>query len=150
MSAPTNILVVCTANICRSPVGEVLLKGALDSEKYQVSSAGLAAQDGHAADPAVVETAMARGYDISSHLARRLDAEIASGQALILAMERWQIDGIHQKFPMVRGRAFLIGHWSKREIPDPFRKSKEFHAAVFAMLDDCTREWSDKVRQLFP
>lgn len=43
------ILVVCTGNICRSPIGEHLLRGLLSNKI--VDSAGTNALVGHAADP---------------------------------------------------------------------------------------------------
>ena len=51
MSAPGSILIVCTANICRSPMGEGLLRHALAAEpeplrSLKVLSAGVAARDG--------------------------------------------------------------------------------------------------------
>ena len=50
-----SILVVCTGNICRSPVGERLLRSRLPDMK--VDSAGIAALTGEAADPVMAETA---------------------------------------------------------------------------------------------
>ena len=36
------ILAVCTANICRSPMIEALLRARLDDDKFEVASAGVA------------------------------------------------------------------------------------------------------------
>ena len=44
-----NVLFVCTGNICRSPMAEILLSVALDDEgisDVEVSSRGLMAQEG--------------------------------------------------------------------------------------------------------
>ena len=44
----SSILVVCTGNICRSPMGERLLRQQLPGK--QVSSAGIFGLEGHPAD----------------------------------------------------------------------------------------------------
>lgn len=43
-----SILIVCTGNICRSPIGERLLRRALPNKK--IDSAGVGALIDHAAD----------------------------------------------------------------------------------------------------
>ena len=53
MPAPGHILVVCTGNICRSPMAEGLLKHALTGQpeplkSLRVVSAGVAARTGEA------------------------------------------------------------------------------------------------------
>ena len=74
------ILVVCSGNICRSPIEEGLLRRALDRRldgaAPTVGSAGTIAVDGAAAMPESVEAARERGIDIRGHAARRLTAEL--------------------------------------------------------------------------
>ena len=54
-----NILVVCHGNVCRSPVGEALLKKLLPHRNIQ--SAGLGALVGRNADTTAVELARQEG-----------------------------------------------------------------------------------------
>jgi protein-tyrosine phosphatase len=87
----TSILVVCTGNICRSPIAEGLLRDALTARfggrAPSVSSAGLVAVEGAGATIEAVEAASERGADISGHRARRLgsvphaDADLVIGMA---------------------------------------------------------------------
>ena len=67
----TSILVVCSGNICRSPVAEGLLRRGVQrrfgSEAPQVSSAGTIGLEGSSATPESVQAAAERGVDISSH-----------------------------------------------------------------------------------
>ncbi|WP_444859833.1 arsenate reductase/protein-tyrosine-phosphatase family protein, partial [Escherichia coli] len=38
--------------------------------------------------------------------------------------------------PEMRGKVMLFGHWDNEcEIPDPYRKSRETFAAVYALLE---------------
>ena len=60
------ILVVCTGNICRSPVAEAMLVKKLGaSPGLRISSAGLAAPIGIKPDPLAVKAANALGYEVS-------------------------------------------------------------------------------------
>jgi protein-tyrosine phosphatase len=86
----TSILVVCTGNICRSPIAEGLLRDALVSrfgdEAPTVSSAGTWGVGGSSATPEAVTAAAERGTDISAHVARRLSGMEPVDDDLVLAM----------------------------------------------------------------
>ncbi len=66
------ILVVCTGNICRSPIGEHLLRGLLSNKI--VDSAGTNALVGHAADPSASKIASRHGLCLDGHKGKHPDA----------------------------------------------------------------------------
>ncbi|MGZ8566134.1 MAG: arsenate reductase/protein-tyrosine-phosphatase family protein [Actinomycetota bacterium] len=84
------ILVVCTGNVCRSPLAEGIvrhaLRGRVGEEAPTVSSAGVAGWEGSPATAESVAAARELGIDISGHIARRLTPEMIAGADLILAM----------------------------------------------------------------
>ncbi len=86
----TSILVICTGNICRSPIAEGLLRDALQRRFAQrapeVSSAGTSGLEGSGAMPESVQAAAELGVDISGHVARRLTAATADLPDLLLCM----------------------------------------------------------------
>ncbi|MGZ8579953.1 MAG: arsenate reductase/protein-tyrosine-phosphatase family protein [Actinomycetota bacterium] len=86
----TSILVVCTGNICRSPIAEGLLHDALAArfggEAPTVSSAGTWGVEGSGATPEAVTAASERGADIAGHRARRLSQVSPADADLIIAM----------------------------------------------------------------
>jgi protein-tyrosine phosphatase len=85
-----NILVVCTGNICRSPMAEGLLRAMLNDSRradIRVCSAGTHGLDGEPAAAFAVEAAAELGVDISMHRARSLDPEMVGRADLILVME---------------------------------------------------------------
>jgi len=84
------ILVVCSGNICRSPIAEGLLRRALerrlDRAAPPVGSAGTIAVDGAPAMPESIEAARERGADIRAHAARHLTPALIEDADLIVGM----------------------------------------------------------------
>ena len=139
-----SVLVVCTANICRSPLAEVVLREALP--KVAVESAGVAALVDESADPNARAVALEHGLDVSSHIARQIDAQLILQNELVLAMDAQQINWIVQQFPHARGRVFLLGHWSNEsEVPDPYRLPIETYRDVFSLIEEYAAQWRARV-----
>ena len=137
----SSILTVCTGNICRSPMAEVLLRELLKDEKVVVSSAGLMALVGYPADPLAVQLMSERGFDATGHRARQLTTEIAQGAELILVMEQWQQRDMEKNMPQVKGRVFRLGHWQNFDIVDPYRKGRECFEEALVEIDRGLKKW---------
>jgi protein-tyrosine phosphatase len=88
----TSILVICTGNICRSPIAEGLLRDALRRRfgvsAPSVASAGTSGLEGSGAMPESVLAASELGIDIGGHVARRLTPALAAEADLLLCMAR--------------------------------------------------------------
>ena len=86
----TSILVVCTGNICRSPIAEGILRNAIAARfgdaAPDVSSAGTWGVEGAEATPDAVKAAVERGVVIGQHRARRLSPDRARAADLVVAM----------------------------------------------------------------
>lgn len=135
------ILVVCVGNICRSPTGERLLK------HYQpaltVESAGLGALVGKGADATATSVAQDNQLSLAGHSARQITGRMCREYDLILVMEKRHIAALCEIAPEMRGKMMLFGHWDgEREIPDPYRKSREAFEAVYTLLDRSARQWA--------
>ncbi len=120
-----NILIVCTANICRSPVAEVLLKerlAILGTEGWQVSSAGTWASTGQPAARYSIELMKEQGIDISLHRSRPVDNDLLGEADLVLTMETGHAEALKAEFPWHAGRIFLLTEMSDRRysVPDPY------------------------------
>ena len=116
------ILVVCTGNICRSPIGEFLLRDTLvkAGRKPEVRSAGVGALVDHPADENAIAIMAERGVDLGSHRAQQATVALCRWAELVLVMESHHREALGDIDPAVRGKTFLLGHWQKKEIPDPY------------------------------
>lgn len=119
----SRILVLCTGNICRSPMGEAMFRRALDPARCAVRSAGTSALVGSQADPQAQRVMREIGVDISAHSAQQASLELLNWADLILVMDREHRDWIDVNHPQLRGRAFRITRWNgDTDINDPYRR----------------------------
>jgi protein-tyrosine phosphatase len=132
-----SILIVCTGNICRSPIGEALLRAssAVSRPGLTVASAGLAALQGHPADPLAVKLLAERGIDLSAHRARQLTPELVAAADLILVMDTAQQRRLETLAPSARGRIHRIGRFGGFDIPDPYRQDRAAFERVLALIE---------------
>ena len=141
------ILVVCTGNICRSPVAEAMLRRVMPGK--QLSSAGLGALVGHGVEPTARELAEADGLEVSDHVARQITQEMLQAADLILVMSDGQRRAVADLAPAALGKTMTLGKWlddgKGRDIPDPYRKSREAFEQVHRLLKQATDTWATKL-----
>lgn len=120
------VVLVCTGNICRSPLAEALLKSALQErgvDAVTVTSAGTGAWDGAPASEGAYLVGLERGLDLSGHRARLLTREVVEEADLILTMARHHRARVQELGG--EGRVFVLGEYAGRapdggEVSDPF------------------------------
>jgi protein-tyrosine-phosphatase len=129
MPSPKFIVTVCTANICRSPMAEALLRHALKAEpgplrECKVVSAGVAARQGEKVSKNSVEALARVGLRISDHKSQPLTQELADQADLILCMTeshravlQLNLEPAHEHIHLWRD--FMPGK-GQREIGDPY------------------------------
>ncbi|EPY5205824.1 protein tyrosine phosphatase [Klebsiella pneumoniae] len=139
-----SILVVCTGNICRSPIGERFLRRALPNKK--IDSAGTGALVGYDADGSAIKIAAQNGLSLENHKGQQFTSSLARQYDLILVMEKSHIEQICRIAPEVRGKTMLFGQWlGHRDIPDPYRKSEEAFASVYQLIEQAGLLWVEKL-----
>jgi protein-tyrosine phosphatase len=106
------VLVVCTGNVCRSPIAEGLIRAAFEARMIrdvpEVTSAGPMGWTGSSADPASIRAAREYGIDISGHVARRLDPDEVARATVIIGMAIEHVDAVVSEAPEVRSRVFTL------------------------------------------
>jgi len=144
---PYNILVVCTGNICRSPMAEGMLNGRLSEQiagRVAISSAGTHAFHGNQAQPYAIEVMQGFGMDISGHRARLLSRTMVASADLILVMEKSHFKFVKMKslFNTVSIR-LLTEFDPDREpydVPDPMAEPIEAYENSARIIDKCVKE----------
>lgn len=104
-----DILLLCTANQCRSPMAEVLLQHHLDMAGVagRVASAGLY-PGGAPPTPHAVSVMAARGLDLEGHESRRVDADLVAQADLVLGMAREHVREVAVIDPPALDRTFTL------------------------------------------
>ena len=107
-----SVLVVCTGNVCRSPIAEGMIRAALagvpGEDAARVSSAGTMGWEGSSAMPESVEAAAERGVDIAGHVARPLGDGMLDGADLVVCMAREHREIIEADRPDLAPRTFTL------------------------------------------
>ena len=130
--APYRIAVVCLGNICRSPMGHVVLaekvaQAGLD-DRVEIASAGTAGWHvGKPMDRRAAATLAAAGYDGSEHEASQFEARWYDDHDLVLAMDHSNhADLLDLAADVEPGRLRMFRDFDPRatdddrEVPDPY------------------------------
>ena len=102
---PVDVLVVCTGNLCRSPIIETLLVAAAPS--LRVRSAGTAAPVGRAWHPLALAVLAEVGHEVTGE-ARRLTKRDVSAAVLVLTAEGRHRGRVVQLDPTAEERCFTL------------------------------------------
>ena len=143
----TEILMVCTANICRSPMAEGLFREELKlrnmAARVHVHSAGThVSLSGQPADARARRVCAREGIDLGKARARQVTASDFERFSYILAMDRKNLAWLQDCSPeSSRARISLLGSWSSGEaiadIPDPYFGSQAGFEDVLGILHRC-------------
>lgn len=129
MPAPGTIIVVCTANICRSPMAAALLQHALVAQpevfkSVRVTSAGVSARPGQPVSQNSVLALKKVGLDISQHRAQPLTQRMLDDAVAVLCMTESHRTMIQLQADPVPKNLFLFREFVPgsvdREIGDPY------------------------------
>jgi len=138
--AAASVVFVCLGNICRSPYAAALLRRLAPLPDLRVSSAGFIGP-GRPAAPDAVETAGARGIDLTAHSSRLLTADMVATAGLVVVMDARQARAV-RRLGAAASRVLVLGDLDpqpigRRAIPDPFQQPAEVFSATYDRIDRC-------------
>jgi protein-tyrosine phosphatase len=138
-----HILFVCTANINRSFMAEVILKERLKKfgrQDVTVSSAGLIDMKGAPADPVAAEILLESGFDGADHRSTLLTEDFVTMADLIIVMEENQRMLIVKTYPAAETKTHLLKSYTKgyketdSDIKDPYRMLPYHYRLCFSEI----------------
>lgn len=146
------ILFVCLGNICRSPLGEGLLRHRACElgigHLVETASAGTGGwHHGEPPDRRSVAVARKYGIDISTQRARQIRADDFDAYDMIFAMDRDNLRNVvriapHNSSADIHLFTDFVGGPS-RDVPDPYHGDDSDFEHVYAMLDTGCRSLLD-------
>ncbi len=148
---PYRVLFVCTGNICRSPMAEVVFRWFADQSGLgdRVVSASAGTGDWHVGEPADARTLEAlarRDFDGSHHRARRFTRTDFARFDLIVALDRSHERVLGNWAPEQADRdklALLLSFDPQADgvldVPDPYYGDAGMFDEVLAMIESASR-----------
>jgi protein-tyrosine phosphatase len=138
------LLVVCTANVCCSPMAQAILTRALPDTR--VMSGGFFAVAGMTPHSEVVKLMHSEGYDIQGHRAKAIASPMLDAASLILVMTSRQKHTIERCFPSARGKTFRFGE--NRDVMEPCMNGRTRHSAAFMEIREGAERWAWHISRL--
>lgn len=159
------VLFVCVGNVCRSPLGERLLRLRLPDDGFHVTSAGTIGIEGAPMAPDAAAELELRGGSAEGFVARRLTEAMVHGSDLVLAATLDIRSRILSEVPSALRRTFTVrelaalldevdedddlgaliaraaavrsrARLDDYDIPDPYLRGPEEHARSAALMSE--------------
>jgi protein-tyrosine phosphatase len=148
-----HILIVCTANICRSPVVAALLRDRLQKRglnDWQVGSSGTWAMNPRGASQNSIDVMSRRGLDISNHRATMINEAYVRYADLVLTMEIGHAEALRAEFPSQAHKVYLLSEMVDQtyNITDPYGGPIEEYERMVDTVSTIIDDGLDQIIQL--
>ena len=130
------LLFICTGNICRSPIAEVIAirRGEEIGVPIDARSAGTLGIENAPADPQMVAVASELGLDLSKHQSQEITDDLIAWADYVLCMEMAHVSHVREFYQDAGENTLLLGNFGgTMDIRDPhgswfrvtYRKSRD-------------------------
>jgi protein-tyrosine phosphatase len=171
------ILAVCTANICRSPMIEILLRAALDPDRFEVASAGVRGWDRKPMDSMAALELARLGHSADAFRSHPIDSYLAESADLILTATREHRSDVLALNPQALRRSFTLVEFAaltglvdgdgpadlvrqaalrrslapaEIDIRDPYRRAPEVHRQTADEIAQAVATIAERLNALVP
>lgn len=140
---------VCTGNICRSPMAEVVFRDIVEKQGLasRIISRSAGTGDWHVgerADERTIDALARRGYDGAQHRARQFTADTFAENDLIVALDRTHERILTQwaKDESDEGKVTLLLAFGDKtttlDVPDPYYAGAHMFDDVLGMIENAS------------
>lgn len=143
-----HLLMVCTANICRSPIAEGLARAyaARRQRALEVRSASAAGFDGDPAHRNSIAVMQEVGLDIRPHRSQPVTEDLMAWADHVLVMELRHAADLRERFPEHADKVHLLGPFGGlMEVADPIGFWKEPFRTCREQLRRCVENFIDQL-----
>jgi|YNPNPStandDraft_1061719.scaffolds.fasta_scaffold01961_10 protein-tyrosine-phosphatase len=148
------VLLVCSANICRSPMAERLLARLIaqagDQDRLRVASAGTWCSVGEPATPEACQALAEIGLALDDHRSRCLNQQQVDAADLILVMTQAHLQDISLRFLRARDKTHLLSQMAGEmcDVEDPYGGTLEdYRLCRDTLADLLSRGYEQIVRR---
>ncbi|MFI6680577.1 low molecular weight protein-tyrosine-phosphatase [Kribbella sp. NPDC050470] len=135
--------IVCSGNICRSPIGEVVLRAKLAEagiDDVVVTSSGTGGWHvGDPMDPRAAAALRRRGYDGSAHRAQQFRTAWLTDRDLVLAMDSGHLSELTR-------RGGTVQLFAEIDVPDPYYGEDDGFDDVLDQIEKAADVWVGRLR----
>ena len=148
-----SVLFVCTANMCRSPMAEVLfgeiVRNEGEAEDWWIDSAGVSAFDGEQATNNTRLVAGERGLDLKSHRSKLTSRAVVEPFSLVLVMEERHRIMLRDAFPDLADRVYLLKEMigGTEDVHDPIGTDIANYRAMADEVNTALMEGLNRIRE---
>ena len=148
------ILVVCTGNICRSPMAAALLRRRLEEdpqrEGWRVISAGTWASEGRPASAYAIAEMTERGIDIRTHRSRSVTEALMEQADLVLVMTPDHAEALSAAFPDQKDKIYLLSEMVGQTygISDPYGGTRLEYSYIAQELEQLVDDGYERIVSL--
>ncbi len=147
------ILVICTANQCRSPFAAAVLTAQIAraglGDRWQVESAGIWATPNLLPTDLAQRAAAKRGMAIDGHRSQVVDESRVRSSSLIFVMTRNHREALTAEFPFAADKVLLLSELINQsfDINDPAGGAEEDYEACFYDLQSIVEKGFARLRE---
>lgn len=149
-----SVLFVCSANQCRSPMAEALLKEITakrdKNQEWTIESAGCWASPDFPATDTACEAMNERNLDLNFHLSQPVTEDLLNKFELILCMESDHKQYIQRNFPSSSSKVFLLSEMIglKEDIWDPIGMSISAYQKIVKIIVNFLEQGYAQIKNL--
>jgi protein-tyrosine-phosphatase len=134
---------ICTGNLCRSPMAEGILKRKVALQNrtdIRVSSMGIHARENQNATSDAILVCREHLIDISGHQSRPLVFDELRGADIIFVMEKFHSNFIRTFVPQAAEKLALLALWPAKDskesaVPDPINGKTKEYRKIFKLIE---------------